>query len=221
MRIKSGIGRRFRLSEVWKKSCFRQRYLDGRGSCWIIFVKLTSLRRRPAAPQTGCRSTAPATRIVTPDRQTCRRPECRERSPRCRARSRARRRRIERAASWTAGGIMHENALHGSCLLLCIEYGLPLNAQIFRQAQTAEPTTPPQTQPAPEVVPPAQPPVPPGPQGPVPAQTRRRSQPTEHTLLPPPLVPSGEWFRLFQSRGFGRDHPHPCSAPEAYLHNRS
>jgi general secretion pathway protein D len=74
--------------------------------------------------------------------------------------------------------------------------GLPLNAQIFRQAQAAEPTTPPQTQPAPEVVPPAQPPVPPGPQGPVPAQPGGVPSRPERTLLPPPLVPSGGMVSL-------------------------
>ena len=60
---------------------------------------------------------------------------------------------------------------------------LPLNAQIFRQAQAAEPTTPPQAQPAPGVVPPAQPPgrsrAPRASTG----ATRRPSQPTRaHTV---------------------------------------
>ena len=72
---------------------------------------------------------------------------------------------------------------------------LPLNAQIFRQAQAAEPI-PPQTQPAPEVVPPAQPPVAPGPQGPVPAQPGGVPSRPERTLLPPPSVPSGGMVSL-------------------------
>ena len=72
---------------------------------------------------------------------------------------------------------------------------LPLNAQIFRQAQAAEPI-PPQTQPAPQAVPPAQPPVAPGPQGPVPAQPGGVPSRPERTLLPPPSVPSGGMVSL-------------------------
>ena len=73
---------------------------------------------------------------------------------------------------------------------------LPLNAQIFREAQAAEPTTPPQAQPAPGAVPPAQPPVAPGPQGPAPAQPGAAPSRPERTLLPPPAVPSGGMVSL-------------------------
>ena len=74
---------------------------------------------------------------------------------------------------------------------------LPLNAQIFRQqAQAAEPTTPPQAQPAPEVVPPAQPPTAPGPQAPVPAQPGGVPSRPERTLLPPPSVAPGGMVSL-------------------------
>ena len=74
---------------------------------------------------------------------------------------------------------------------------LPLNAQIFRQqAQAAEPTTPPQAQPAPEVVPPAQPPAAPGPQGPAPAQPGGAPSRPERTLLPPPSVAPGGMVSL-------------------------
>jgi general secretion pathway protein D len=72
---------------------------------------------------------------------------------------------------------------------------LPLNAQIFRQAQAAEPI-PPQTQPAPEAVPPAQPPAAPGPQAPVPAQPGAAPSRPERTLLPPPAVSSGGMVSL-------------------------
>ena len=71
---------------------------------------------------------------------------------------------------------------------------LPLNAQIFRQAQAAEPI-PPQTQPAPQVVPPAQPPVAPGPQGPVPAQPGGVPEPTRAHTTPASLSP-------FRGNGF-------------------
>jgi general secretion pathway protein D len=73
---------------------------------------------------------------------------------------------------------------------------LPLNAQIFRQAQAAEPITPPQTQPAPEAVPPAQPPAAPGPQAPAPAQPGAAPSRPERTLLPPPAVSSGGMVSL-------------------------
>jgi general secretion pathway protein D len=73
---------------------------------------------------------------------------------------------------------------------------LPLNAQIFRQAQAAEPTTPPQAQPAPEAVPPAQPPAAPGPQAPAPAQPGAAPSRPERTLLPPPAVSSGGMVSL-------------------------
>ena len=59
---------------------------------------------------------------------------------------------------------------------------LPLNTQISRQAQAAEPI-PPQGQPAPEVVPPAQPPAAPGPQGrrgPPKLEVRRETTGREH-----------------------------------------
>jgi general secretion pathway protein D len=72
---------------------------------------------------------------------------------------------------------------------------LPLNAQIFRQAQAAEPI-PPQTQPAPEAVPPAQPPAAPGPQAPAPAQPGGAPSRPERTLLPPPAVSSGGMVSL-------------------------
>ena len=73
---------------------------------------------------------------------------------------------------------------------------LPLNVQIFRQAQAAEPTTPPQAQPAPEAVPPAQPPAAPGPQAPAPAQPGGAPSRPERTLLPPPAVSSGGMVSL-------------------------
>jgi general secretion pathway protein D len=73
---------------------------------------------------------------------------------------------------------------------------LPLNVQIFREAQAAEPTTPPQAQPAPGAVPPAQPPVAPGPQGTAPAQPGAAPSRPERTLLPPPSVPSGGMVSL-------------------------
>ncbi len=73
---------------------------------------------------------------------------------------------------------------------------LPLNVQIFREAQAAEPTTPPQAQPAPEAVPPAQPPVAPGPQGTAPAQPGATPSRPERTLLPPPAVSSGGMVSL-------------------------
>ena len=73
---------------------------------------------------------------------------------------------------------------------------LPLNVQIFRQAQAAEPTTPPQGQPAPGVVPPIQPPGAPGPQGTIPAQPGGPPSRPERTLLPPPSVPSGGMVSL-------------------------
>lgn len=72
---------------------------------------------------------------------------------------------------------------------------LPLNAQIFRQAQAAEPI-PPQTQPGPEGVPPAQPPAAPGPQAPVPAQPGGAPSRPERTLLPPPSAASGGMVSL-------------------------
>ena len=89
--------------------------------------------------------------------------------------------------------------------------GLPLNGQIFWQAQAAAPTIPPQAQPSPEAVPPAQPPVAPepqeaappakppvapGPQGAVPPQPRVPSRPPERTMLPPPSVASGGMVSL-------------------------
>ena len=73
---------------------------------------------------------------------------------------------------------------------------LPFNAQIFREAQAAEPTTPPQPQPAPGAVPPAQPPVAPGPQGTTPAQPGGAPSRPERTLLPPPAVASGGMVSL-------------------------
>jgi len=73
---------------------------------------------------------------------------------------------------------------------------LPLNVQIFREAQAAEPTTPPQAQPAPGAVPPAQPPVAPGPQGTAPAQPGATPSRPERTLLPPPAVSSGGMVSL-------------------------
>jgi general secretion pathway protein D len=89
---------------------------------------------------------------------------------------------------------------------------LPLNAQIFRQAQAATPTTPPQAQPSPGAVPPTQPPVAPesqgaappakppvvpGPQGAVPPQPSAPSRPPERTMLPPPpSVASGGMVSL-------------------------
>ncbi len=73
---------------------------------------------------------------------------------------------------------------------------LPLNVQVFREAQAAEPITPPQTQPAPGVVPPVQPPVAPGPQGAVPAQPGGPPSRPERTLLPPPSVTSGGMVSL-------------------------
>ena len=73
---------------------------------------------------------------------------------------------------------------------------LPFNAQIFREAQAAEPTTPPQPQPAPGAVPPAQPPVAPGPQGTAPAQPGGAPSRPERTLLPPPAVASGGMVSL-------------------------
>ena len=72
---------------------------------------------------------------------------------------------------------------------------LPLNAQIFRQAQAAEPV-PPQTQLAPEGAPPAQPPGAPGPQAPVPAQPGGAPSRPERTLLPPPSAASGGMVSL-------------------------
>jgi general secretion pathway protein D len=73
---------------------------------------------------------------------------------------------------------------------------LPLNAQIFREAQAAEPPTPPQAQPAPGAVPPAQPPVAPAPQGTAPAQPGAAPSRPERTLLPPPAVASGAMVSL-------------------------
>ena len=73
---------------------------------------------------------------------------------------------------------------------------LPLNVQTFRQAQAAEPTTPPQGQPAPGVVPPIQPPGAPGPQGTIPAQPGGPPSRPERTLLPPPSVSSGGMVSL-------------------------
>ena len=88
---------------------------------------------------------------------------------------------------------------------------LPLNPQIFREAQAATPTTPPQAQPSPEAVPPVQPPVAPesqgaappakppvvpGPQGAVPPPPSAPSRPPERTMLPPPAVASGGMVSL-------------------------
>jgi general secretion pathway protein D len=103
---------------------------------------------------------------------------------------------------------------------------LPLNAQIFREAQAATPTTPPQAQPSPEAVPlvqppvapgpqgavppgqppvapdsqgaapPAKPPVVPGPQGAVPSQPSAPGRPPERTMLPPPTAASGGMVSL-------------------------
>jgi general secretion pathway protein D len=86
--------------------------------------------------------------------------------------------------------------------------GLPLNGQVFWQAQAAAPTIPPQAQPSPGAVPPAQPPVVPEPQeaappakppvapGAVPPQPRVPSRPPERTMLPPPSVASGGMVSL-------------------------
>src|SRR4030095_14349817 len=73
---------------------------------------------------------------------------------------------------------------------------LPFNGQMVRQAQAAEPTTPPQAQPPPGAVPPAQPPVAPGPQGTAPAQPGGAPSRPERTLLPPPAVASGGMVSL-------------------------
>jgi general secretion pathway protein D len=73
---------------------------------------------------------------------------------------------------------------------------LPFNGQMVRQAQAAEPTTPPQAQPPPGAVPPAQPPVAPGPQGTTPAQPGGAPSRPERTLLPPPAVASGGMVSL-------------------------
>jgi general secretion pathway protein D len=73
---------------------------------------------------------------------------------------------------------------------------LPLNVQIFREAQAAEPATPPRIQPAPGAVPSAQLPVAPGPQGPVPAQPGGAPGQPERTLLPPPSATSGGMVSL-------------------------
>jgi general secretion pathway protein D len=103
---------------------------------------------------------------------------------------------------------------------------LPLNAQIFREAQAATPTTPPQAQPSPGAMPPVQPPVAPGqqgavppgeppvapesqgttppvkppvvpgPQGAAPSQPSAPGRPPERTMLPPPTVASGGMVSL-------------------------
>jgi general secretion pathway protein D len=73
---------------------------------------------------------------------------------------------------------------------------LPLNVQIFREAQAAEPATPPRIPPAPGAASSAQPPVAPGPQGPVPAQPGGAPGQPERTLLPPPSATSGGMVSL-------------------------
>ena len=186
MRIKLGdTVEGFKLSEVSEK-----RVVFARGASTVEvpldYFRKTDIAqpRRPVAAQTHrCRRTGAGTANCYTRTGKCARAKSAQSDPRvAAARSGVKQRRLRRPLA-TAGGIMP-----GKCFTWFIVFSyvssiaLPFNAQIFREAQAAEPTTPPQAQPAPGAVPPAQPPVAPGPQGTVPAQPGGRSQPTRaHT----------------------------------------